>query len=82
MIFERLIAIAKAIMAGNDIDYDKLTPESRLMEDACLNSISMLMLVMGIEDEFKIEFPVDKAVNCKTCADAVRLIEECLNEKA
>ena len=60
MVIEKLRTITKSIMAdsNNGIDYDNINEDSRLLEDIGLTSISMLMLVIGIEEEFKIELPI------------------------
>lgn len=84
MIIEKLRVITKNIMAdtNNDIDYDSLNESHRLMEDVGLSSISMLMLVIGIEEEFSIELPIKEASSCKTVGDIVKVIEDCINAKA
>lgn len=80
MVIEKLRTITKAIMAdsSNGIDYDNMNKDSRLMEDVGLTSISMLMLVISIEEEFKIELPIKEASNCKTVGDIIAVIEKCL----
>lgn len=80
MVIEKLRTITKAIMAdsSNGIDYDNMNEDSRLMEDVGLTSISMLMLVISIEEEFKIELPIKEASNCKTVGDIIAVIEKCL----
>ncbi len=80
MVIEKLRTITKAIMAdsSNGIDYDNMNEDSRLMEDVGLTSISMLMLVISIEEEFKIELPIKEASNCKTVGDIVAVINKCL----
>lgn len=80
MVIEKLKKITKAIMAdaNNGIDYDKIDESSRLMEDIGLTSISMLMLVIGIEEEFSIELPIKEASDCKTVGDIVEVINSCL----
>lgn len=84
MIIEKLREITKRIMAdtNNGVDYDKMNTESRLIEDVRLTSISMLMLVIGIEEEFNIELPIKEASNSKTVGDIVKVIEGCLDAKA
>lgn len=84
MIIEKLRKITKNIMAdsNNGIDYDNISTEHRLMEDVGLSSISMLMLVIGIEEEFSIELPIKEASSCETVGDIVKVIESCLNVKA
>ena len=80
MVIEKLREITKAIMAdaNNGIDYNNISENSRLMEDVGLTSISMLMLVISIEEEFKIELPIKEASNCKTVGDIVEVINRCL----
>lgn len=80
MVIEKLRTITKTIMADseNGIDYDTMNENSRLAEDVGLTSISMLMLVINIEEEFKIELPIKEASNCKTVGDIVAVIEKCL----
>lgn len=81
MIIEKLRNITKGIMAdaNNGVDYDKINEDSRLIEDVGLTSISMLMLVIGIEEEFKIELPIKEASSSKTVGDIIKVIEDCLN---
>lgn len=80
MVIEKLREITKAIMAdaNNGIDYNNISENSRLMEDVGLTSISMLMLVISIEEEFKIELPIKEASSCKTVGDIVEVINRCL----
>lgn len=84
MIIERLRKLTEAIMLGTNanIDFDSITEDSRLVEDVCLNSISMLMLVMAIEEEFQIELPINEASHCITVGEIADVIEGCLNAKA
>lgn len=80
MIIEKLKSITKTIMAdaNNGIDYDNINENSRLAEDVGLTSISMLMLVISIEEEFNIELPIKEASNCKTVGDIIAVINKCL----
>ncbi len=84
MILEKLRELTARIMEGMDCsaDFSTLTRESKLVEDACLNSISMLMLVIAIEEEFHIELPVDDASKCVTVGEIVDLIQSCIDKKA
>lgn len=80
MVIEKLRKITRNIMAdtNNGVDYDSINAESKLAEDVGLTSISMLMLVISIEEEFKIELPIKEASSCKTVGDIVKVIESCL----
>jgi len=52
-----------------------LTPESRLIEDADLDSLDLVELVMTCEDEFQIEIPEDRLVAVSTVNDILLLID-------
>ena len=78
MILERLIHIAQNVLEGSEADLSAVTPETTL-ESLGLNSITMLMLMVGIEDEFAITFPSERIGEIKTVGDLVRIVEECQN---
>ena len=46
---ERLIKVAQNVLEGSDVDLTAVTPATTL-ESLGLNSITMLMLMVGIED--------------------------------
>lgn len=78
MILERLLHVAQGVLEGSDADLAAVTPETTL-ESLGLNSITMLMLMVGIEDEFAITFPSERIGEIKTVGDLVRIVEECQN---
>lgn len=78
MILERLIHIAQDVLEGSEADLSAVTPETTL-ESLGLNSITMLMLMVGIDDEFAITFPSERIGEIKTVGDLVRIVEECQN---
>ena len=78
MILERLLHVAQGVLEGSDADLTAVTPETTL-ESLGLNSITILMLMVGIEDEFAITFPSERIGEIKTVGDLVRIVEECQN---
>lgn len=78
MILKRLLHVAQGVLEGSDADLTAVTPETTL-ESLGLNSITMLMLMVGIEDEFAITFPSERIGEIKTVGDLVRIVEECQN---
>jgi acyl carrier protein len=52
-----------------------LTLESRLIEDADLDSLDLVELVMTCEDEFQIEIPEDRLIAVSTVNDILLLID-------
>ena len=61
------------------IEYTDYRPEKILLLHLGIYiGIVALMLVINIEEEFKIELPIKEASNCKTVGDIVAVIEKCI----
>lgn len=73
MVFER---IREIICDQLDLEEDKVTRDSDIMEDFEADSLDVVDLVMSIEDEFGLEVPDDQIENFRTVGDVVRYIEE------
>ena len=73
MVFER---IREIICDQLDLEEDKVTMDSDIMEDFEADSLDVVDLVMFIEDEFGLEVPDDQIENFRTVGDVVRYIEE------
>ena len=73
MVFER---IREIICDQLDLEEDKVTMESDIMEHFEADSLDVVDLVMSIEDEFGLEVPDDQIENFRTVGDVVRYIEE------
>ena len=58
------------------IDKEKITMESSFVGDLNIDSISMIDLIMELEDEYGIEFDEDDADNIKTIADVIEYINK------
>lgn len=75
MELDRLInAIAEVL----DLDKDKTTADSKFVDDLGADSLDVLEIIMGIEDEFGIEIPTDQAESIVTVGDAYEKIKEAL----
>ena len=57
---------------------DSLTEDSRLIEDVGLASVSMIYLVIAIEEEFNVEFGNVGVEDFKTIGQTIDYIEELL----
>ena len=73
MVFEKL---RKIICEQLELDEDKVTLETNLLDDLGADSLDVVDLVMSIEDEFGLEVPDDQIENFRTVGDVVRYIEE------
>ncbi|WP_447800526.1 acyl carrier protein [Pseudomonas kilonensis] len=56
------------------IDYRGVKVELRLVEDLCIDSMSMVEIVMVLNEAFGIELPEEKVGMCRTVKDICSLI--------
>ena len=73
MVFEKL---RKIIRDQLELDEDKITLETNLLDDLGADSLDVVDLVMSIEDEFEMEVPDEEIEKMKTVADVVKFIED------
>lgn len=73
MEFERL---ASAIADVLDIEQDTVTPDSKFVEDLGADSLDILEIIMGIEEEFGIKIPTESTENVVTVGDAFEAIKK------
>lgn len=72
-IFDRVKAV---IVDQLGADEDAVTMEASFIDDLGADSLDIVELVMGLETEFDLEIPDDKAESIKTVGDAVNYIKE------
>ena len=73
MTFDRLMTLFHKVMPYADTS--KITPESSLTLDLHIDSVTLLMLVIGIEDEFNIRFENLDNTAFSTVGDVVAYID-------
>ena len=71
--FER---IRELLAEQLDIDEDKITMDSDILEDFVADSLDVVDMVMTLEDEFGVEVPDEQIENFHTVGDVVRYVEE------
>jgi len=60
------------------VDYARMTPEARFVEDLGAESIQSVELVAAFEEEFDIEMDDEEALAVKTVGKAIEFIEKML----
>lgn len=72
-VFERI----RTLLAEQlDIEEDKITMDSNIMNDFEADSLDIVDMVMSLEDEFGVEIPDEEVENLQTVGDVVRYVEE------
>jgi acyl carrier protein len=59
-----------------DVSEEEVTPEASFVEDLGADSLDVVELVMGLEEEFEIEIPDEDAEKIACVQDAVKYIDE------
>ncbi|MDO4566636.1 MAG: acyl carrier protein [Oscillospiraceae bacterium] len=72
MIFEK---IREILCSQLDLDEDRVTMESSIVDDLGADSLDVVDLVMSLEEEFDLSIPDEEVANLKQVGDLVRYIE-------
>ncbi len=76
MEFEKIKKVVAEVL---NVDPEEITMETKFTDDLGADSLDLYQIVMGLEEEFDIEFPAEEAENIKTVEEAVNLIKNALN---
>ena len=76
MEFEKLKQVIADVL---NVDPDEISMESTFVDDLGADSLDVFQVIMGIEEEFSIEIPTEKAEKISTVGEAVELIKDALN---
>ena len=76
MEFEKLIKVIAEVL---NVDPEEITMESTFMDDLGADSLDVFQIIMGIEEEFDIEIPAEKAEKISTVEEAVEMIKNAVN---
>lgn len=71
--------LKKVIAEVLNVDPEEITLESTFMDDLGADSLDVFQIIMGIEEEFGIEIPADKAEKISTVEEAVEMIKNAIN---
>lgn len=76
MEFEKLTKIVADVL---NVDPKEITMETTFTDDLGADSLDIFQIIMGIEEEFEMEVPPEKAETITTVEEAVELIKAALN---
>lgn len=59
-----------------DVDPDKITPESDIVEDFGADSLDVVDMITTLSDEFGVDIPDEDIENFHTVGDVVQYVED------
>ena len=71
MEFEKIQNIIAEVL---NVDKDEITMDTTFIDDLGVDSLDVFQIIMGIEEEFDLEIPTEKAESIVTVGDAVEAI--------
>lgn len=71
--FER---VKKVVVEQLDVAEDEVTPQASFVDDLGADSLDVVELVMGLEEEFDVEIPDEDAEKITTVQEAVTYIDD------
>ena len=76
MEFEKLKKVIAEVL---NVDPEEISMDSTFVDDLGADSLDVFQIIMGIEEEFDIEIPADKAEKITTVEEAVEMIKSAVN---
>ena len=68
--------VKKVVVDQLDVNEDEVTAAASFVDDLGADSLDVVELVMGLEEEFDVEIPDEDAEKISTVDDAVKYIDE------
>jgi len=68
--------VKKVVVDQLDVNEDEVTAAASFVDDLGADSLDVVELVMGLEEEFDVEIPDEDAEKISTVEDAVKYIDE------
>lgn len=70
--------LKKVIAEVLSVDPDEITMDTTFQDDLGADSLDVFQIIMGIEEEFDIEIPAEKAEKITTVEEAVEMIKSAI----
>lgn len=67
--------VRKIVAEQFEVAVDKVTPTARFIDDLKADSLSVVELVLAIEEAFGLEIPDEDAEKIKTVGDAINYVK-------
>lgn len=72
---EVLAKMKKLVVEKLGVEEDKIAPEKKFIDDLNADSLDIVELIMGIEEEFGVDIPDEDAEKLVTVGDAINYVK-------
>jgi acyl carrier protein len=73
-------AVFDLLIEQLDVQPEQLTHDAAIMEDLCADSLDIMEIIMGVEEQFGVTIPDEMAEKVSTVGDLLETLAELLNE--
>ena len=68
--------VKKVLVEQLDVDEDAVTPTASIVDDLGADSLDVVEIIMGLEEEFDVEIPDEDAEKITTVQQIISYVEE------
>jgi acyl carrier protein len=73
--------LIKVVLENFNVDSDEITRDTHFVNDLNADSLDVVQLIMGFEDEFEMSIPEGEVEGLQTFGEAVDYIREFIKER-
>ena len=73
-------AVQDILVEQLDVAREQLSPDSRIMEDLGADSLTVMEIIMAVEDRFDLSLPDERWERVRTVGDLLEVLAESLQE--
>lgn len=73
-------AVEEILLRALDVNREQLTPDARIIEDLGADSLTVMEIVMAVEDRFNLSIPDDRWEKVKSVGDLYQALAESIQD--
>lgn len=73
--------VKEKLLEYTEYPQDKITEDTKIMSDLCIDSLNIMVIIGDYEDEYNIHFEAEDIKDVVTVGDFVKVLENKVNSK-
>ena len=74
------LAVEEILVRALDVNREQLTPDARIIEDLGADSLTVMEIIMAMEDRFSLSIPDDRWEKVKSVGDLYQALAESMQD--